>query len=56
MALYWLLPAGELCRDLHAVGEEVVVVLHAVIHYVPLGTVADALGESFGMTQTFPAD
>ena len=33
--LHGLLPAAELGRDLEAVGEEVVKVLHAVVHQVP---------------------
>ena len=33
--LHGLLPAAELGGDLQAVGEEVVEVLHAVVHQVP---------------------
>ena len=48
------LTAGQLCSDLHAVGEDVVVILQTVIHHVPLGPVTDTAREALTVTQTFP--
>ena len=39
------LPAGQLCGELHAVGEEVVEVLHPIVHQVPLRSITDAGAE-----------
>ena len=55
-ALQLLLPrvlaAGELEGELHGVGEEVVEVLHAPLHDVPVGAVGDAAGKIVRVTQT----
>ena len=48
------LPAGELCSQLQAAGEQIVKVLHAIVHQVPLGAVADPSAEGVAVTQTFP--
>ena len=47
-----LLGARELGCDLQAVGEQVVVVLHAVVHRVPLRPRCDATAEGLTVTQT----
>ena len=54
MTLNRFLATRQLCGDLHTVGEEVVVVLHPIVHHVPFSTIADALAEFVTMTQTFP--
>ena len=41
--------------DLQAVGKEVVVVLHPVVHCVPLSPIADATAECLTVTQTLSA-
>ena len=49
-------PARKLCSDLHAVWEEVIEVLHAIVNHIPLCTVTDSLVESFTMAQTLPGN
>ena len=41
--------------DLQAVGKEVVVVLHPVVHCVPLSPITDATAECLTVTQTLSA-
>ena len=48
------LPAGELRSELQAVAEQVVEVLHPIIHQIPLCPVTDACTELVTVTQTFP--
>ena len=52
-ALLWLFPTRELGSDLEAVGEQIVEVLHPVVHKVPLSPVTDAGAECVRVTQTF---
>ena len=54
MVGWWSLPAGQLCSQLQAVGEQIVEVLHPVVHQVPLCPVADAGAECITVTETFP--
>ena len=51
--LHGVLAAAHLHGDLHAVGEQVVEVLHPVVHKVPLCPVTDAGAECVRVTQTF---
>ena len=50
------LPTRQLRGQLQAVGEEVVEVLHAVVHQVPLSSIADACTKCITVTEAFPTE
>ena len=54
MVGWWSLPARQLCSQLQAVGEQIVEVLHPVVHQVPLCPVTDPCTELVTVTQTLP--